>query len=152
MPYEDALSITKGDEFTSISELSQIETLLVTLESKLEAFKKNSPKLDSRRGLLNIGLKTLLGTAVISCVTLLRDAFDELQSDQKDVHSITNQVTYIKKLDSVVNVNVYAISNLSIIIKSNITDSHRNFQQTIRDVMWLSLTIHGQSTLPQFDN
>ena len=49
MPYEDALSIIKGDlleirehkpEFTYISELSQIETLLATLESKLLAFKQ----------------------------------------------------------------------------------------------------------------
>ena len=98
MPYEDALSIIKGDlleirehkqEFTSISELSQIETLLATLESKLQAFKAILPKFDSRRGLLNTGgsvLKVLFGTAVISDVTSLRDVFDELQSDHKDVH------------------------------------------------------------------
>jgi hypothetical protein len=109
------------------------------------------PKLDSRRGLLNIGgsvLKALFGTAVISDVTSLRDAFDELQSDQKDVvHSITNQFTYIKKLDSVVSVNVDAISNLSSIIKSNIINCHQKFQQTTQDILWLNLTIHGQSTL-----
>jgi hypothetical protein len=105
MPYEDTLSITTGDlpeiiehkqEFTSISELNQRETLLVTLESKLQAFKQILPKLDSRRGLPNICgsvIKAFFGTAVISDVTSLRDAFDELQSDHKDVHSITNQFT-----------------------------------------------------------
>ena len=45
-PYENALSIIKGDlleiieheqKFTSIAELSQIETLLATIESKLQA-------------------------------------------------------------------------------------------------------------------
>ena len=100
MPYEDALSIIKGDlleirerkqEFTSISELSQIETLLATLELKLQAFKQIWPKLDSRRGLLNIGgslLKALFSTAVISDVTSLRDTLDELQSDQKELFTI----------------------------------------------------------------
>ena len=93
MPFEDALSIIKEDmleirehkqEFTSISELGQIETLLATLESKLPAFKQILPKLDS-----------LFGTAVISDVTSLRDTLDELQSDQKEiVHSITNQFLY----------------------------------------------------------
>ena len=115
MPFEDALTIIKGDlleirehkqEFTSISELSQIETLLATLESKLLAFKQILPKLDLRRGLLNIGgslLKALFGTAVILDVTSLRDTLDELQSDQKEiVHYITNQFTYIKKLDCVI--------------------------------------------------
>jgi len=78
MAFEDALSIIKGDlleirehkqEFTSISELGEIETLLGTLESKLLAFKQSLPKLDSRRGLLNNGgslLKALFRTAVIS--------------------------------------------------------------------------------------
>ena len=96
-PYEDALSIIKGDlleirehrqEFTSISEISLIETLLTTLESKLQAFKQIFPTLDSRRGLLDLGgsiLKTLFGTAVVSEVTSLRNALDELQENQKDV-------------------------------------------------------------------
>jgi hypothetical protein len=112
---------------------------VVTLESKLQAFKQIFPKPDSRRRLLNIGgsvLKALFSTAVISDVTSLRDAFNELQSDQKDVvHSITNQFAYIKKLDSVVNVNVDAISNLSSIIKSNLIDSYQKFQQTTRDIL-----------------
>ena len=42
---------------------------------------------------------------------------------------------------------VDAISNLSSIIKSNIIDSRQKFQQTTRDILWLNLTIRGQSTL-----
>ena len=43
--------------------------------------------------------------------------------------------------------NVDAISDLSSIIKSIIIDSHQKFQKTTRDILWLNLTIHGQSTL-----
>jgi hypothetical protein len=137
-------------EFTSISELSFIETLLATLEPNLQAFKQILPKLDSRRGLLDICgsiLKSLFGTAVISYVTSLRDAFDELQLGQKDViHSMTNQFTYIERLDFIINVKVDAISNLSRIINSNIIFSHQKFQQTTRDIFWLNLTVHGKRT------
>ena len=63
--------------------------------------KRILPKLDPRRGLLNLGgtmLKALFCTAVVSDVTLLHNLFDELQSNQQHiVHSIDNQITYIKK-------------------------------------------------------
>ena len=160
MPYEEAISTIRGDllaveeskqEFASTSELSQIETLLTTLESKLQAFKRILPKPDSRRGLMNFGgkiLKTLFGTAVVSDVTSLHDLFDELQSSQKDViHSLTDQLTYVRRLDTVASVNVEAISNLSSIIKDIVINSQERARQTTRDIMWLNLTIHGQSTL-----
>jgi len=70
-------------EFTFTSELQSIDTLLTTLESKLHIFKQILPKLDPRRGLLNLEgtmLKALFGTAVISDVTQLHNLFDELQS------------------------------------------------------------------------
>jgi len=85
MPYEEALSVIKGDlleirnhrqEFASEFEIGLVGTLLTTLESKLQAFKQILPTLDSRRGLLNIGrsmLKTLFGRAVVSDVTSLRN-------------------------------------------------------------------------------
>ena len=78
----------------------------------------------------------------------MHNVIDELQESQKDIiHSVTNQFTYIKKLDSITNVNVEAISNLSRIIKENIIHSHEKLQQTARDILFLNLTIHGQSTL-----
>ena len=71
-----------------------------------------------------------------------------MQESQKDIiHSVTNQFTYIKKLDFITNVNVEAISNLSRIIKENVIQSHEKLQQTARDILFLNLTIHGQSTL-----
>ena len=41
-------------EFTSISELKQIRILLQTLDSKLFEFNNFLPRLDRRRGLLNL--------------------------------------------------------------------------------------------------
>jgi hypothetical protein len=160
MPYQDALSTIRGDllaieqheqEFTSTSELKLTEALLATLESKLKAFKQILPKLNPRRGLMDLGgsvLKALFGTAVISYITSLYGVFDELQSSQNDViHSVTNQLIYIKRLDTITNVNVQAIANLSGIIKDTVINSHERFRQTARDIIWLNLTIHGQSTL-----
>jgi hypothetical protein len=43
--------------------------------------------------------------------------------------------------------NVEVIANLSSIIKDTVINSHERFRQTVRDIMWLNLTIHGQSTL-----
>jgi len=143
MPYEDAFSVIKGDllvikynyqEFSSESEIGLIETILTTSELKLHTFKQILPTLDSRWGLLNIRgsmLKTLFGTAVVSDVTLLHNVIDELQENQKDViNSVTNQFTYTKRLDSITNVNVEAISNLSRIIKENVIYSREKLQQT----------------------
>jgi len=124
-PYEEALSIIRGDllrveereqEFTFNSELKSTGTLLTTLETKLHTFKQILPKLDPRRGLTNFGgamLKTLFGTAVDSDITSLHNNFDELQSKQQDiVHSVANQLTYIKKLDTVTSVNADAYCKL----------------------------------------
>ena len=42
-------------------------------------------------------LKALFGTAVVSDVIHLHDLFDELEfNQQNNVHSIDNQITYIK--------------------------------------------------------
>ena len=81
-------------------------------------------------------------------MTSLRNVIDELQECQKDIIvSVINQFTYIKKLDSITNVNVETIANLSLIIKQNVIHSHEKLQQTARDILFLNLTIHAQSTL-----
>ena len=80
-PYEEAIVTIKEDlltaekqskEFSFISELRPIRTLLTVLESKLYSFKQIFPKLDSWRGSFNFGgsvLKTLFGTAVVADAT-----------------------------------------------------------------------------------
>ena len=108
-PYEEVISTIKEDllivegqkrEFTSISEIKQMETLLKTLELRLHNFRQVLPKLDRRRGLVDFGgavLKTLFGTATVSDIHDLHEVISELQSSQRDViHSISKQVTYKK--------------------------------------------------------
>jgi len=89
-------------EFTSISEIRQIELLLKLLESKLRDFHQILPRLDRRRGLVNFGgsiLKTLFGTATITDVQQLHDTLNDLQLPNSDItHSLSNQLTYVKSL------------------------------------------------------
>jgi hypothetical protein len=91
-------------EYTPTSELQHVETLLQQLESKLSDFYRILPRLDCRRGLMNIGghvLKALFGIAVSSDVSQLHDTRDNLQTQNSDiVHSLTNQLTLVKKLIS----------------------------------------------------
>jgi len=90
-------------------------------------------------------LKALFGTAVVSDVTHLHDLFDKLQSNQhNNVHSIDNQITYIKKLDSDTSENAELIANLSIFIRDNIIRSHDRFQKITKGLLWLNLTVYGQ--------
>ena len=91
-PYEEALSTIRGDlltveerkqEFTFNSEMKLIDTVLTTLETKLDTFKQILPKLDPRRGLINLSgamLKALFCTSVDSDINSLHNNFDELQS------------------------------------------------------------------------
>jgi len=141
----------RKQEFTFNSELKSIDTLLTTLETKLHNFKQILPKLDPRRGLINFGgamLKALFGTAVDADITSLHNNFAELQSRQQDiVHSVPNQLTYINKSDTVTSVNGDGIANLSGIIRDDMIKSHDKFRQITRDILWLNMTIYGQSAL-----
>jgi len=131
----------RKQEFTFNSELKLIDTLLTTLETKLHTFKQILPKLDPRRGLINFGgtmLKALLGTAEDSDITSLRNNFDVLQSRQQDsVYSVANQLTYIKKLDTITSVNGDAIANLSGIIRDDMMKSDDKFREITRDILWI---------------
>jgi tetrahydromethanopterin S-methyltransferase subunit B len=98
----DLLAVEKQKtELTFMSEFKQIETLVETLEAKLQTFHQVLPRLDKRRGLINFGgnvLKFLFGTAVVTDVHQLHESLDELQSRNSDlVYSLCDQLTYIKK-------------------------------------------------------
>jgi type II secretory pathway component PulK len=61
----------KRNEFTSTSELKQIELFVRILEDKLNDFYQILPRPDPRRGLLNLDgniLRTIFGTATVSDV------------------------------------------------------------------------------------
>ena len=92
--------------------------------------------------------KSLFGAAVDTDITSLHNNFDELQSRQKDtVHSVANQLTYIKKLDTITSVNADANANLSGIIRDDMIKSHDKFLAITRDILWLNMTIYAQSAL-----
>jgi len=93
-------------------------------------------------------LKTLFGTATIYDIQELHSIFDDLQTKNADiVHSLENQLSYVKRLDKMTAINADAIANLSSIVKDNTIQSHDKFQQITRDIMWLNVTIYGQSEI-----
>ena len=158
--YEEVISTLKGDlllvesqkkEFTPVSELHQIGSLLDTLEFKLVDFYQILPKLDSRRGLINLGgtiLETLFGTATVTDINLLHETIDKLKSNNADIsHSLTDQITYNKKLDAANKINSNAIANLSGIVKKVVIQFHGHSQQLIRYIMWMNITFYDQSNI-----
>jgi len=131
--YEDVLSSIKSDlsvilmhqeEFTPLSELRQVETLLDNLESKLGQFKQLFPKKEPKRSLMNLGgtvLRTLFGTATMTDLHRLHEALGELQDKNSEVaHSLSKQVTFIRNLNTVASLNTKALVNLSSIVKDNV--------------------------------
>jgi len=50
----------------------------------------------------------------------------------------------VKKLDSLSAVNTYAIANLSSIVKEKLMNSHEEFRQVTREIMWLNVTVYSQ--------
>ena len=107
--YEEAISTIRTDlrliegqktEFTPVLELKQIASLLDALELKLHDFQEILPGRDRRSGLINVGgtiLKSLFGIATVNDLHELHNMLDSLHTSTSDiVHSLTNQVTYIK--------------------------------------------------------
>jgi len=121
------------------------------LESKHYDFHQVLPRLDRQRALVNIGgkiLKALFGTATTSDIHLLPDVQNELQFQNSDIsHSLANQFTYVKKLNATLKTDIEVIANLSNIIKDNMIQLHERFQQVARYIIWLNITLFGQSEL-----
>ena len=142
---------SQKQEFTPNSELKQIETLLNTLELRLRIFQQVLPRLNRRRGLLNFGgtiLKSVFGTATIHDINSLHETLNGLQSSTSDiVHSLSNHITYVRKLDAVTKVNNIAMANLSSIVKNDIIQFHNRFQEIARDILWLNVTLFNHSEL-----
>jgi hypothetical protein len=81
--YEDAISIIREGvmlvhrqrkEFTPVSELKQIECMLNALECRMSYFYQLLPRLDNRRGIMNLGgtvLKSLFRVALAADVDRL---------------------------------------------------------------------------------
>jgi hypothetical protein len=121
------------------------------LEDKLQEFHQVLPRSDRRRGLLNLGgtiLKTVFGTATVSDVHMLQDVLTELRSQNSDMsHSLSSQITYVKKLDTIMKLDTEAIANLSNILRDDMIQAHDKFQQLASEILWLNVTFVGQSKL-----
>jgi hypothetical protein len=79
---------------------------------------------------------------------MLRDVLSEMQLQNSDItHSLSNQLTCVKKLDTATKLHTEAIANLSSILKDNMVQVHGKFQQVASDILWLNITFLGQSTL-----
>jgi len=109
--YHDTISAIKSDlmtieqqkqDFTPIAELKQIDSLLKTLDSRLNDFQQVLPRVDPRRGLLDVGgsvLKHIFGTATVTDVRSIHEIVDELRQRNSDIaHSVSNQLTYMMDL------------------------------------------------------
>ena len=93
-------------------------------------------------------MRTLFGTATLTDLHSLHETLDELKYRGLDIaHSLSSQISYIKNLDSTVKINAAGIPNLSNIIKDIVIQSNEHYQQLNRDVMWLNLTLFGQSII-----
>ena len=91
-------------------------------------------------------LKYLFGSATIADLRNLHVTLQELQGKHFDVvHSLSDQLTYIKKLNTLTQENAHEIMTLSSIVKDEVIQSHDRFQQVMRDIVWLNATLQGQS-------
>ena len=116
--YEDATRTLREDlsqmkEITKrtfpIGELRHVESALSSLESKLAGLKEFLPKVDKRRGLTDAGdsiLNALFGVATVVDLSVLHTTIDGMQRKEDSiVHSLNQQISYLKQLDGSVRFN-----------------------------------------------
>jgi len=90
-------------------------------------------------------LKSVFGTATIHDINSLHETLNGLQSSTSGiVRSLSNQITYVKKSDTVTRRNNIAVANLSNIVKYDIIKSHDRFQEIARDILWFNITLCSQ--------
>jgi len=82
------LACGQRKEFTALSELKQVQDLRNTLESRVWNLYQVLPRLDSRRGLLDLGgniLRSLFSVATIANLHQLHLTHDELKLKDADI-------------------------------------------------------------------
>jgi hypothetical protein len=123
--YEEASSklrenLSQMEEVTKqtypIGELRHVQSALASLENKLAGLKEFLPKADKHSGLIDIDGTILKVFGVATAVDLsdLHATIDVMQKKEDSiVHSMNQQVTYLKQLDASVRFNYQAMANLS---------------------------------------
>ena len=75
-------------------------------------------------------MRTLFRTATLTDLHSLHETLDELKSRDSDiVHSLSDQISYIKNLYSTAKINAAGITNLSNIVKDIVIQFNEHYQQ-----------------------
>ena len=91
----------------------------------------------------------MFGVATVADAHKLHESLNDLQDSYLDVaHSLSEQLTYIKKLDFSIDLKADAITYLSSIVKDLVMQSQERFQEVTKEIMWLNVSFIGQSELP----
>jgi hypothetical protein len=132
-----------------VHELNHIEYVVQKLEDKINAFREMLPRLDKRSAVLStVGsvLKWAFGTATLSDVQGLHETVDKMHRTEGDIiHSVNNQMTYFKTLDSAVKFNAEAVETLSEKVKAIMLDSNKWKDATDIAIHWLNYSLYNQS-------
>jgi len=133
-----------------VHELNHAEYVLQKLEEEINAFREMLLRLDKRRAVLSaVGSmsKWAFGTATLWDVEELHRSVDRMHKTEGDIiHSVNQQMTYLKTLDSAVKFNTEAVETLSEKVKAIMLDSNKLKDETDLAIHWLNYTIFNQST------
>ena len=120
-----------------MTKLKQLDSPLKTLDSRLNDFQQVLPRVDPRRGLLDVGglvLKHIFGTAKVTDIRSRHEVVDELRQRNSDIaHSVSNQLTYVKDLGKI---NAEEIANLSGVVKDQMIRSRDQFLIVAKDMCY----------------
>jgi gas vesicle protein len=148
---DDLLYIQKfKTQLAPVHELNHIEYVLYKLEDEIKAFREMLPRLDKRRYVLSaVGsmLKWFFGTNTVLGVEKLHKMVDKMNKTERDIiHSVNNQMTYLKTLDPAVKFNTEAAETLSEKVKNIMLDSNKWKDEIDIAIHWLKYTIFNQSS------
>jgi hypothetical protein len=122
----------------------------VKLEEEVEAFREILPRPDKKRAVLStVGsvLKWAFGTATLGDIGSIHETISDMQNTEADIiHSVNNQMTYLKSFDQAVKFNTEAVETLSEQVKAVMLDSNRWKDETDLAIHWLNYTLFNQST------
>jgi hypothetical protein len=138
--------------FSHINELQQVEILLNKLGNAVKSFREILlPRVDARRSILNAAgsvFKFLFGPATMADVSNFYNTVQDLYKNQDEiVHSVNDQLTYLKSLDTTVKFNTKVVEIISEKIKSVMLDFGKWTNKVDMTTQWLNATIFNQTSI-----
>ena len=121
------------------------------LEIQIDSITNMLPRMDRRIGLVDVAgsvFKTLFGVATVVDLNKLHYSVNKLHDTQSDlVHSVNEQLTYLRSLDSAVKFNSKSVKSLSENIKSTMLKSQQWMNKVDATVYWLNATLNNQTNV-----